>query len=675
MNRKVVPLLLCFFCVFNPVIADSEEISQDLREIVDNAISIVKPSLVRIHVVSASFREGREYKYQSSGSGAIITPEGHVITNHHVAGNATRLLCTLSNREEIDAVLIGTDPLSDIAIIKLTPKDNRKFPVVEFADSGSVQVGDRVLALGSPRALSQSVTMGIISNTAMVMPKRMGGRGLQLDGEDVGSLVRWFAHDAAIYGGNSGGPLVNLQGKIIGINEISIGLAGAIPGNLAKSVMESIIDTGKVSRCWLGFYVQPLLKHGAVDSGVFITGSIEGSPADQAGVQSGDILLEINGLPTHASFDEDIPVLNGILSDLPVGKSIPMKLLRGNENIELVITGIERQRRLPEQLEFKEWGIAARDLSYLLSKEYKRESNEGVLVTSLQPSGPASDAKPPLLRRDIITKIDGKPIKNIQELKTWTAETMAGKDKPFPVLLTFERKSQEMVTVVKVGIKDIPKPALQIRKAWLPVETQVITKDLAERFGEKKLTGFRITKVFDGSTADEAGLKVGDLILDVDGEKLTATNMEDIDELPALIRNYRAGTEAEFGLQRDGDPLKISVELIKTPKAKREMPKFRDNYFEFTARDITFFDDAEERWGGEQTGVRIAEVKQGGWAALGMLQVGDLLQYIDGEVVQDVGTLESKMDVLSNEKPQSVVFQVLRGIYTVFIELEPQWVS
>ena len=198
---------------------------------------------------------------------------------------------------------------------------------------------------------------------------------------------------------------------------------------------------------------------------------------------------------------------------------------------------------------------------------------------------------------------------------------------------------------------------------------------MVERFDGKKLTGFRITKVFDGSTADEAGLKVGDLILDVDGEKLTATNMEDIDELPALIRNYRAGTEAEFGIQREGDPLKISVELIKTPKAKREMPKFRDNYFEFTARDITFFDDAEERWGGEQTGVRIAEVKQGGWAALGMLQVGDLLQYIDGEVVQDVGTLESKMDVLSNEKPQSVVFQVLRGIYTVFIELEPQWVS
>jgi serine protease Do len=659
--------------MLHPAVATSQDSPQDLQKIVDKAISNVKPSLVRIHVVSASHREGREYKYQSSGSGAIITPEGHVITNHHVAGNATRLVCTLSSREEVDAILIGTDPLSDIAIIKLIPEDNRIFPAVKFADSNSVQVGDRVLALGSPMALSQSVTMGIISNTAMIMPKRMGGRGLQLDGEDVGSLVRWFAHDASIYGGNSGGPLVDLDGNIIGINEISFGLAGAIPGNLAKSVMESIIKKGKVSRCWLGFYVQPLLKHGEVDSGVFITGTIEGSPADKAGIQSGDILLEIDGNTTHVSFDEDIPILNGILSDLPINKALPIKLLRGKENIDLEITGIERERRLPDQHELKEWGIAARDISYLLSKEYKRKDNQGVLITSLQPGGPSNDAKPPLGRRDIITKINDHPINSVQELKDWTEESMNDRTEPYPVLVTFERKSQEMVTVVKVGVKDIPKPGLEIRKAWLPVVTQVITKDIAEILGDEKLKGFRITKVFEDSTADVAGLQVGDLILDVDGEKLTARNLEDVDELPALIRNYRAGTEAEFGIQRNGETLKVNVELIKTPKANREMPKFRDDYFEFTARDITFFDDSEERWGGEQTGVRITEVKQGGWAALGMLQVGDLVQFVDGEPIQDVGTLEKLMGELSNQKPKSVVFQVLRGIYTVFIELEPQW--
>jgi serine protease Do len=673
MNHRIFALFLACIWVVHSTTAKSQEMPQDLQKIVDQAISKVKPSLVRIHVVSANYREGREYKYQSSGSGAIITPEGHVITNHHVAGNATRLVCTLSSREEVDAILIGTDPLSDIAIIKLTPEDDRVFPTVKFADSDSVQVGDRVLALGSPMALSQSVTMGIISNNAMIMPKRMGGGSLQLDGEDVGSLVRWFAHDAAIYGGNSGGPLVNLEGDIIGINEISIGLAGAIPGNLARSVMDAIIETGKVSRCWLGFYVQPLLKHGDNESGVFITGSIEGSPADKAGIQSGDIMLEINGIPTHVSFEEDIPILNGILSDLPIDEALPVKLLRGKEKIDLEIVGIERERRLPDQFEIKEWGIAARDLSYLLSKEYKREDRHGVLVTSLQPGGPGNDAKPPLVRRDIITKINDQPINSVQELKAWTDEAMKDRSDPYPVLITFERRSQEMVTVVKVGVKDIPEPGLEIRKAWLPVVTQVITKDIAEVLGNKDLKGFRITKVFEDSTADTAGLQVGDLILDVDGEKLSATNLEDIDELPALIRNYRAGTETELGIQRESERLKVSVELIKTPKANREMPKFRDDYFEFTARDITFFDDSEERWGGEQTGVRITEVKPGGWAALGLLKVGDLVQFVDGESVQDVATLEQFMEELSKQKPESVVFQVLRGIYTVFIELEPQW--
>ncbi len=157
------------------------------------------------------------------------------MTNHHVAGHAQRMFCTLWNREEIEAELIGTDPLTDISIIKLKPEKPREFTPASFGDSSIMRVGDDVLAMGSPMALSQSVTLGIISNTEMIMPRFFGPRGqFKLDGEDVGALVRWFAHDAAIYGGNSGGPLVNLRGEIIGINEISFGLSGAIPGNLAR---------------------------------------------------------------------------------------------------------------------------------------------------------------------------------------------------------------------------------------------------------------------------------------------------------------------------------------------------------------------------------------------------------------------------------------------------------
>ena len=233
--------------------ATERPVPSALRSQIDSAIAKVKPALVRIRVVSTDYSEGREVKMQEVGSGAIITRDGYLITNHHVAGHAARIFCTLWNREEIEAELVGTDPLTDIAILKLKPEHPVEFKPAEFGDSSKIQVGEYVLAMGSPMALSQSVTLGIISNTEMTMPRFWGSsRRFQLDGEDVGSLVRWIGHDAAIYGGNSGGPLVNLRGKIIGINEISYGLSGAIPGNLAQSVADQIMAKGRVQRSWLG---------------------------------------------------------------------------------------------------------------------------------------------------------------------------------------------------------------------------------------------------------------------------------------------------------------------------------------------------------------------------------------------------------------------------------------
>ena len=184
-----------------------------------------------------------------------------IVTNHHVAGRTRAITCTLANREEMPAELVGTDPLSDIAVIQLKPATPRTFPVAAFGDVTKLNVGDRVLALGSPLALSQSVTMGIVSNTEMIMPGMFWPfNRMTLDGEDVGSIVRWIGHDAAIFGGNSGGPLVNLQGQIVGINEISLGLAGAIPADLAREVAEAIMREGRVKRGWIGLEIQPLLS-------------------------------------------------------------------------------------------------------------------------------------------------------------------------------------------------------------------------------------------------------------------------------------------------------------------------------------------------------------------------------------------------------------------------------
>ncbi|MCS7048141.1 MAG: S1C family serine protease, partial [Verrucomicrobiae bacterium] len=191
------------------------------------AIDRVRPAVVRLEVVTTEYRDGREIKNEGAGSGFLIRTNGYLITNHHVAGRARRAVCIFANNEQLDATVVGTDPLTDITVLRVNAPDARVFPTCDWGDSDAVRVGEPVLAVGSPLALSQSATRGIISNTRMVMPNLLRRFGeLTIEGEEVGSLVRWIAHDAPIYPGNSGGPLVNLRGEVIGVNEISLGLGG-----------------------------------------------------------------------------------------------------------------------------------------------------------------------------------------------------------------------------------------------------------------------------------------------------------------------------------------------------------------------------------------------------------------------------------------------------------------
>ena len=267
--------------------ADASVADPGIRAAVDLAIQRVYPALVRIHVVTAYYTDGREVKGEAAGSGVIISDAGYVITNHHVAGKAKRIRCTLADKQELDAALVGTDALADIAVLKLDLKSRKgmgPLPVARFGDSDALRVGDQILAMGSPRAISQSVTLGIVSNTEMMFPSMMWPSTFKLDGEETGTLVKWIGHDAQIFPGNSGGPLVSLGGEIVGINEISFGLSGAIPGNLAREVAEEIIKNGEVHRSWLGLALQPLLKGDARSRGVLVGGVVSGSPAEKAGL-------------------------------------------------------------------------------------------------------------------------------------------------------------------------------------------------------------------------------------------------------------------------------------------------------------------------------------------------------------------------------------------------------
>lgn len=670
-HRKstLFPLVVLFLTAV-PSFAQAPD---SMRQAVETAVAAVKPALVKISVVAVEYDQGREVKLEASGSGVIISKEGHVVTNHHVAGNCKLITCTLADKAEIEAELVGTDPMSDIAVLKLKPTGKQVFPVAEFGDSSKLRVGDRVFAMGSPLAFSQSVTMGVVSNTELVIPSQYSWFELLLDGENVGSIVRWIAHDAAIYPGNSGGPLVNSAGRIIGINEVDLGLSGAIPGNLAKEVADQIIKHGKVKRSWLGVTTQPLLKSSERTTGVLIGGTVEGSPAEKAGFRAGDILIKCAGKPCTVRFDEEVPIFNHFLMSLPTGKEVEAVVVRDGKEVALKVTPMPREEAVAKPAELREWGICASNITFFTAKAMKRPGKVGVLVTSVGPGGPAGNAKPAITEGDVIVRVGEKPVGNLDELRASTLEIAAGKTDPVPTVVAFERGLNQYLTVVKVGRQDMKDPGLEVRKAWFPAAVQVLTRDIAEALGMKGQTGVRITQVYPNTTAEKAGLKVGDIITALDGMPINASQPEDVEVLPAMVRQYKIGSTAEMSIIRDGQQSKIAVELVASPKLVREMKKYRDDTFEFTVRDISFFDRVSNQWSQDQQGVLVDSVSPGGWASLGGLSPGDLIVGVDGGAMADVEAFEATMAKMAAAKPKSTIFRLKAGVTDAFVELKPTW--
>jgi serine protease Do len=637
------------------------------------ALAKVAPSLVRIHVVSIDHQDGRELKREASGSGTIITPDGHVLTNHHVAGKTKVITCTLASREEMPAELVGTDPLSDIAVLKLKPDTPRRFPTATFGRSTTLQVGDRVLALGSPLALSQSVTMGIVSNTEMIMPRLFWPfNRMTLEGEDVGSLVRWIGHDAPIFGGNSGGPLVNLRGEIVGVNEISMGLAGAIPSELAREVAHAIIADGRVKRSWIGLDVQPLLKSSKVSRGVLVGGTIAGSPAAAAGFEPGDIVLKVGAEEVSVRFAEEVPLFNQLVMRLPSGKPVDLVVLRRGSERTLRVVPEERESVEAPVVELPLVGVTASNLTAWSAKELKRGSREGVRVRGVRPGGAAAEGRPALEQDDVIVELDGKPVPGVAALTAMIDERIKGRTEPLSVLVAFDRGRDRLLTVIEIGRPGLEDPGLETRKAWIPVSVQVLTPPLAERLGLAGKSGVRVTRVLDGS-AEAAGLRVGDIVTGVDDNPVEASQPSDEDLFATMIRQYRIGSTVRLTVLRDGQERQVAVKLDRSPRLPREMRKYEDANFEFRVRDMTAADQVERSWAEGQKGVLVEAVSEGGWAALGQLGDGDVLLEIDDEAVPDVEAVRQKMERIAEKRPSTVVLKVRRGIRTLFVELQSAW--
>jgi S1-C subfamily serine protease/arylsulfatase A-like enzyme len=646
-----------------------------LRERIQMAVDRVYPALVRIDVVTESGGSGRMQKVRGTGSGAIISPDGYIVTNHHVAGRGSRITIRMSDREELPATLVGTDPLSDLTVLKFDPGARRDpaapLPFASFGDSDTLQIGDVVLAMGSPAGLSQSVTQGIVSNLALIPP----GGAFRIEGESVGELVRWIGHDAIIFPGNSGGPLVNLAGEIVGVNEIGVGsLGGAIPATIAKAVTEEIIATGGVARSWVGMGVQPLLKSLAADEGVVVGSVLPGGPAEQAGIRPGDLITSFHGTPIPAvRSPEDLPDFNRLVFGLPVGTAVTVTGRRDGSPREWTITTAVREPSRPKEVELQPLGLTARDITKVVALERKRPTTAGSLVVGVRNGGGAAEAKPALLGGDIITRLGTRPIARTADLVE-AVNAISGQSKePTPTLVTFVRDAEELIAVVKVGPPSESDRVGRPLRPWLGAQTQVLTREIADALGVAGKQGVRVTHVVPESPAARAGLAVGDLLLKLDGRVIPANSPTDTEVFDNLVRQYAVGAEIAFDGLRGGEPLAAKATLVAAPAATGDLDTFKDETFELTVRELPLAERLAEQLPVDAPGVRVTTVQPNGWAALAGIGPGDIIVSIEGQVVRTVADAEQLLTGFRETKPKQVVFFVRRGVGTGFAEVEPRW--
>ena len=375
-------------------------------------------------------------KERSLGSGFIISQDGYILTNDHVVDGADEIKVKLSDGREFTGEIRGLDPKLDLALIKIDAGED--LPVARLGDSEAIKVGEWVMAIGNPFGLEQTVTVGIVSAKGRVI--------------GAGPYDDFIQTDASINPGYSGGPLFNMRGEVVGINTAIVaqgqGIGFAIPVNMAKQIIPQLRDEGRVTRGWLGVTVQALNKELAdsfgLDSthGALVNEVIEDSPADQAGLKRGDIIVEYDG--TRVDELNDLPRL---VAATPVGETVRVKVFRdGKERTIKVEIGRlddgERELAADDEEGGGALGITAANVTPELVERYSLESDQGILITKIDPEGPAADAN--LRVGDLIIEADGKEVRSVKEFEAVVGKMKAGK----VLRLLIQRRATLLYTTV-----------------------------------------------------------------------------------------------------------------------------------------------------------------------------------------------------------------------------------
>ena len=674
MRKACLTCLIALFCFgIGPSPAQTRDA---LRGDLEFARQKVYPALVNISVVTRTYSGGRTVRFPAAGSGVVVSPAGHVLTNYHVAGHAARILCTLPTGETIPARLVAHDSPTDLSVLKLQldqrPNPGQPLPFATLGDSDALKVGEYVLAVGNPLTLSSSMTLGIVSNPRRVFTNFTGTDLEDLDfggGEQTGMFTQWIQHDALILPGNSGGPLVNLRGEIVGINTRGgSGVGFATPSNLASRVLNQVLTHGEVRRGWLGVSVMPVSKLRR-QQGALVASVVPDSPAARAGIEPGDVLLALDNEPLKIRFFEEVPLFYQQIAMRSAGDKVAVRLLRQGQEETVQATLAPMERFVGEEVELKSLGITVQDVTRPMALARRYPSSDGVLITSLRPGQAVESARPRIVDGDVLVSFDGQPVKDLVALRAAVARASDKKT----VAVEVRREQESILTVIKLHEEERPRPGGELPKAWLGVKTQVLTPPVAEALGLGGTKGFRVTEVYPWTAARAAGLQVGDVITALDDEKLEAYRIQDAKDLQQLVESYSVGETAVFHVVRDGQPRTLTVKLEESPLSALDAEKEKEDLLEMTVRAITFMDKIKHHWKEDQTGVLVVECTSGGWANMGGLRPFDLIVKVGDYPVTDLKSFKEAMASVRKEKPEIIQFFVQRGYRTTYVFVEPDW--
>jgi S1-C subfamily serine protease len=638
----------------------------------------VQPAVVSILVVRQDFSGGEARLSLTSGSGTIITRDGYVATNAHVIDNGQRFRVVLNDQREFQAQLAGSDPVSDLALLKIIGGND--LPTAEFnSDISDLRAGDGVIAMGAPMGLRDSLSVGVLNNTRRLLVSLFEDEAdYEQSLNEVQRTARyyaWLQHDAAISPGNSGGPLVDLKGRVIGVNTrgnlFGGDMAFSVPAPVAKRVFDALMKSGSVERSDFGFGVRSLRGSG-LQRGAIIATVERDSSAEKAGLRPGDVLLSVDGKDVSLPQPELVPDFRRSLSERAVGSSIKLVIQRNKEQITANVSSVRQNDAKPREQEIAHFGMTASEITSTVARSRLLDSTQGVLISGLRAGGPCSTAQPALLSGDRIVSVNGEAVKSLSDFVRLAGELTP---EPKAVVLTVERRGQQLLSELQPAPKRIIPPVNpELAKAWAGMDVQPVPGTLAAAFKLPE-SGFRITRIYPEGPAAKAGLKVGDLITQTNGIAVKPSGLKETSALDLRIRNAERAQPFALTIRRGAESITAKLNLLDEPQGTDRAKRLWDSTLSVMIRELTFSDRNDRKLSDAQKGLILERVENGGSGGLAYLRDGDLLVNINGKNTHTVEDFQRTLADLRALNAAKLSFLVIRAGDTRILFVDAPWIN